>query len=205
MQSTFISNYMEMEDPSLPSAEKPSWCKRTFGPLKKGGIRMSIISLLAPCFGVGMLGLPCKELPERRQGQGVRHPRRAAHHQLLRPRQLCFHAHSQLGRPGPPVFLLLGTDPDEPRQQGQARRRDPHHSILSDGLHLGLDQLPALRLQPLPVLRRAGKLSHHSAHRPALLHTAQPPNLLAEEPLQAALLYRPRPGLRQLLDACDNY
>ncbi|CAK86871.1 unnamed protein product (macronuclear) [Paramecium tetraurelia] len=58
MQSTFISNYMEMEEPVQEKEQQLNWCQRTFGPLKKGGIRMSIISLLAPCLGVGMLGLP---------------------------------------------------------------------------------------------------------------------------------------------------
>lgn len=30
--------------------------------MSKGGIRMSIISLLAPCLGAGMLGLPCNNM-----------------------------------------------------------------------------------------------------------------------------------------------
>ena len=56
MQSTIVSTSAEEEH------DKRSLMAKCCSPVKRGSIRMSIITMLAPCMGIGMLGLPCKIL-----------------------------------------------------------------------------------------------------------------------------------------------
>jgi len=41
---------------------KRSWIKRTFGPMHKGSVRSSIITLMSCAMGSGLLAFPCKYL-----------------------------------------------------------------------------------------------------------------------------------------------
>ena len=41
------------------SSQNRSWFQRTFGPMKKGSLRTSVILLTTSAMGSGMLGIPC--------------------------------------------------------------------------------------------------------------------------------------------------